>query len=229
MLIIFCFVLLSNSQEYNYSNQGNDWYLKYPICNADSQSPINLSTEYATSCDTRGLSIYWNTSMLAKVTSNMQRETTGNFGSAILKVDKNYYKYEAKSMEIHVPSEHRINGINYDAEIQFVFSASGKVDGVFQKFIFAVLFSADSNSENKFISQWNQLNLNQEKELDLQYWYDLQQKVFNKYNYYDGSLNRPDCSETVKWVVSRDILPMSKTQKDLLLGFFGGIGNNRAV
>ena len=85
-------------------------------------------------------------------------KTVGNFGTMIIRNEDKYDTLEGSYFEIHSPSNHRINNVLYDAEINFVFKKVADGDEISDKIAyFTVLLSFDSNEENSFVFNWNKL------------------------------------------------------------------------
>ena len=146
MVIIFKF----STANYNYKNQGNDWYLNYPKCNSSQQSPINFTHNFEVDCKNKGLSIEWENSITSQINKDsLTMQTEGKFGTMTLRNGDKIISLEGKYMEIHVPSNHRINNLLYDAEINFVFKLLKDEKNKEEiTAYFSVLFNAESNDEN---------------------------------------------------------------------------------
>jgi carbonic anhydrase len=126
-------------------------------------------------------------------------------------------EYKLVQMHFHKPSEHQINGQNFDMEGHLVHkNSAGKL---------AVLgFIIKVGNENKELAEmWSKLppketeaDITLDKSVDLANLLPKEKKSFR----YSGSLTTPTCSEGVKWVVMEQAIEMSKGQIDAFGSIF---------
>jgi len=145
------------------------------------------------------------------------------------------YGYDLKRIEIHSPSEHKIEGDSYDLEVQFGFDLKPEFTGVTRnKANIAILYTTSTSGEHSsFIEVFESLgNFNQNL-------FDLVNSTLPNplvYFAYEGSLTIPTCDEIVYWYVIEKALPISKEQLDVFTSlwagnqsFAEGKGNNREI
>ncbi len=140
---------------------------------------------------------------LALVPSGMQR------------VDIDGVRYDLNEIIFHTPSEHKIVGIGYDVEAQFIHSSA---DG--NKAIISVLF-AEYDQANKALGKLlndvpekgdsRSVSLNPEEFLP-------KKKTFFTYT---GSETSPPCAQGVKWFVFEASESLSQKQLDILSDHIG--------
>ena len=118
-------------------------------------------------------------------------------------------EYKLVQFHFHTPSEHQLNGQNYDLEIHFVHKdESGKL---------AVLgVMIQEGRENKVLAKvWDKLPKKESKK-EASEKYMIYLKALLPQNqtsfHYDGSLTTPPCTEDVKWIVFEQPIEMSKKQ-----------------
>ena len=133
-------------------------------------------------------------------------------------------EYQLAQFHFHTPSEHQLNGHNYDIEIHLVHKdESGKL---------AVLgVMIQEGRENEVLATvWDILpNEESKKEVSEKYLIDLQALLPQNQTsfHYDGSLTTPPCTEEVKWIVFEQPIEMSKEQIKAFQQIF--INNHRPI
>ncbi|REK75540.1 carbonic anhydrase [Paenibacillus paeoniae] len=143
-------------------------------------------------------------------------------GSNSIIVDNDEYKLV--QMHFHKPSEHQINGQNFEMEGHLVHkNSAGKL---------AVLgFLINVGNENEVLAEmWSKLppeeteaDIHLEKSVDLFNLLPQEKKIFR----YSGSLTTPSCSEEVQWLVLEQPIELSKQQIEAFASIFPH--NNRPV
>ncbi len=132
--------------------------------------------------------------------------------------------YELKQFHFHSPSEHQRNGKNLPAEMHFVHADENGHLAVIAVFV------TEGRAHPSIAQLWNQLpgEEGQSNELDSPISAaDLLPESMN-YEYYQGSLTTPPCSEGVRWLLMKDSITMSASQITALKRAIG-FDNNRPV
>lgn len=119
-------------------------------------------------------------------------------------------RYNLVSMSFHLPSEHTVDGIPYDMELQLVHQ---NADGNYANI---AIFMEESSRSNKILNRlWPLFP----KESNV----SVQSKEFNPldlipndktYDFYTGSLTHPPCFENVDWYVYKEPIKISANQID---------------
>ena len=133
-------------------------------------------------------------------------------------------EYKLVQFHLHTPSEHQINGKNFDLEFHFVNENTNNQLAVLGLMV-------KEGASNPFLEKaWNVIPTEETTEavkltepIDLM---SLLPKDTDSFQY-NGSLTTPPCSEGVKWVVLEEPIEMSKEQIDKFRNIFSK--NNRPV
>ena len=211
--------------------------------NGQRQSPINIVTAEAAgfTCVEKGITIVFkeeNTS--AKVADyDSAFKTSGDMATLYLRNgDEPEKKYNLLQFHVHAPSEHQINGENFDAEVHFVFLLDSAESGTTDTLaVVGVMLKSIEGESSKFLEEWNyssnaggSVNMNL-----LSIAEDLENKL-DTYYHYMGSLTTPACNEIVNWFVMEKPVFMSPEQKKKLdsyykddINFADENGNNRDI
>ncbi|XP_047307779.1 alpha carbonic anhydrase 1, chloroplastic-like [Impatiens glandulifera] len=130
----------------------------------------------------------------------------------------NEKEYTLAQMHWHTPSEHRINGVQYDAESHMVHVAA---DG--SKAVIGILYKigkADpllSTIQDKFVELANgHKEIIEEEVIDVEK--IVPKNVKGKYYRYMGSLTTPPCVENITWTLLAKERSISKKQIQILKG-----------
>jgi len=149
-------------------------------------------------------------------------------GGIKVRINGTLYSYKVKNIHFHLNSEHTINNKYYQMEMHIVHENENK-DEKNQHLVLGYLF--ENGSENSFL---NEIGLGSGQEAK-------NVKISNIVKnetvyYYKGGLTTPPCSETVNWVVIKDIKKMSEAQFNKFKLFVGTVnenyletGNNRTI
>lgn len=133
------------------------------------------------------------------------------------------YGYDASRIVWHAPSEHSIEGVKYDAEMQIEMDMKSEFEVERNKAILTLLFT---NTEQAAPSGFIKL-FTEEGEQVVNYNASLSFILPNPLVYfaYEGSLTQPPCSQTVNWYVIENAIPISTSQ----LAFFNDLwkGNEK--
>ena len=122
--------------------------------------------------------------------------------------------YFLKSMSFHSPSEHTINGMQYDAELEILHQTQ---DGS-QTAILSVLFSSQMNigsclitdlGLSSFSSMRSSTQAAQSKTIALTPLGYYIGRIMDSFYYYKGSLTTPPCTENIDWFIFSEIQLMS--------------------
>lgn len=194
----------ANPWSHNGANNPNFWGLCYGDCDANAQSPINITGATADN-SLNPLAMTYEPSPIMLINNGHAIEFEYEAGSSI---DVNGTTYELKQFHFHGQSEHTINGKRYPLEVHLVHQSEAG-DYV----VVGVLFEA--GSESSFLANFSD-NLPAIKgeeyitsdTLDA---IDLIPANAGYYNY-QGSLTTPPCSETVNWFVLKTPLQASAAQ-----------------
>jgi len=233
----FLFIALINlakSQVLDFASETN-WPAQ---CQGQRQTPVDFPAPsqsngtYQPLNNTKILFNNYNTvsgiSMFQSIPNGKFAFNQSNMGDLFFQKNGYFYKYNLAEIHFHAPSEHTINGTQYDLEMHLVhfkdktFFSSANLntnvdpDSQQQILVVGILFSKsdfknnlNSNPNNTFISAlklWNtsaivdNFNLNDFSRSD------------KYYLHYEGSLTTPGCNETVNWVVMTQIESISTLQ-----------------
>jgi len=162
---------------------------------------------------------------------------SNNMGYINLRKDNIDYQYDLVELNFHVKSEHKINNIIGDLEIQLVHKKN-------KEKLFASGITVDPDSQNNYLiistifktatyinTNLNTLVLGSESiDLNLNPFVPVGKPFF----FYEGSFTTPECEETVNWIVMQEINFISKDQENFFNGwiaetFLAKKYNNRAV
>lgn len=193
-------------------------YLKCQF--GEHQSPINIHPDEIPLVDS-SLDFKYKASKIDLIDNEHTIEFDYDHGSVMIFEGLGY---ELKQFHFHSPSEHDLEGKEYDMEIHLVHkNKSGRL---------AVLaLWVKEGKENQIIKPvWRHLpndknkhHLYKKEKFAI---YDLLPQDKQAY-YYSGSLTTPPCSEKVNWLVLKEPIEMSKHQIDIFHEHYNW--NNRAL
>ena len=159
-------------------------------------------------------------------------------GTAVFKDDSKVTVWSTLQFHFHSPSEHKINGKLYDAEMHMVFQG---VTVPTELLVLGLIFEVnDTYGNNEFIDSLNLNSLNLAGSNNTNLIISLNNLYANlcaqdKYNYL-GSLTTPPCSETVNWFVFKNTMKITSAQLEEFSRlwkeneeFASGNGNNRVI
>lgn len=178
------------------------------------QSPINIITKYVEIEGKHKVVMGYKTS--SEKVANLGHTVQVNYDEG------NFITFESRTFDFkqfhfHTPSEHLIDGVTYPLEIHMVHTLQGQEkDETTVYCVVGILFK--EGKTNPFLEEFinaiplkvNEVNevkggtvnindlLNQEETLD--------------YYYYQGSLTTPPFTETVTWLVMKNVLEASQEQ-----------------
>ena len=232
------FLSYLQQNDYNYKNGGNDWS---GICqNNYTQSPINIYENKVIEYNNFFFyvsDIEKNQASLSKLDEN-QFNVNGYFTkSFFINQFHNPFYYNMTSINVHSPSEHKINDKGFDLEVQFSGSYLNGKDNIYDNHFISFFFNAtNENFTHGFIEQLIEIDMNKTNvSLDVSsvFYEDLTNyKTF----IYEGSLTMPPCTEKVLWFVIAtpqkigvNQLTYFKNKWENNPEFANGRGNNRDV
>jgi carbonic anhydrase len=225
------------NENWNYINKGSDWECK--CMEGMQQSPIDLpNIDRAIPSPLSPMFSYDIVSSTSEVTTIDGMLQAGE--QIKIRYDKGAIRiyhpqfgkivamdgavYVAEEISFHTPSEHKINGVSYDMEMQIIHYGRSKGD-INKQYILSFLFKKKPGVYNKFIDKLDFFNLPsiQEPELLLNndiyipnIFYtteDLDIPIMQSFSFftYEGSLTMPPCSERTTHLVASDPIPVSNT------------------
>ena len=231
MAMVYTLILLANfAWCFNYNNSGTDWN---GLCKTGkSQSPISLSTLNSKLSDstTTSVSVDFHTFQGHFITDKgLSVKIGNNYGTVRI----NSVLYTMVEIHYHSPSEHFIDGKQFDLEVHLVGSLA---PGKFQ--VIAILFEV-RNHTNEFIQNTIE-KFNQVENATFEMSWMICNGELENYFHYTGSLTAPihknDCTENVTWTVIKDPMGITLDQLNFFNNrwknnqtFAGGNGNNRIL
>ncbi|CAA2970503.1 alpha carbonic anhydrase 1, chloroplastic [Olea europaea subsp. europaea] len=207
---------------------------KFTMCaNGKSQSPINIvKAKVVVDKKLKPLIREYNSVNVTLVNNkfNVAVVYPSNCGKLIVD-DK---KYSLKQMHWHSPSEHRIDGQQFAAELHLVHVADdGSVSVVGILFQLGRPDPVIEKIQNKLSELANEVRTNKEETpvtVGPFHPTEVRKNVHNYYKYV-GSFTTPPCTENVTWVILAKVRSMSKEQVEALKAPLdtGCKNNNRPV
>lgn len=187
----------------------------YAACGGEQQSPVDISGYEAS--DRGPLSFSYGGEAVAARNDGKAVHIDYAEGSTLRTGDRSY---GLASLHMHAPSEHRVEGVEFAAELHLVhadaagdFAVVGLLfePGEANPIVQAILDAAPATGET----------------VDGRIALDAAVVVpeGTAYYAYDGSKTTPPCDEGVAWHVMRDPLTISQEQVDALLAIGGGPTN----
>lgn len=165
-------------------------------CKGDRQSPINL-TNAPTPAQGTLLKTTYRTAQAIPETSDDGTHIL--FEDGTLTIEETTYRLDR--MEVRAPSEHTIGGDRFAAEIQLVHRAGD------QEIAILSIPVTEGTGPNDDLDKWLEHS-------GSSFSYNVGRLLPSRRSYYryDGSLTRPPCSETVRWLVMDTPLEASNEQ-----------------
>lgn len=119
-------------------------------------------------------------------------------------------RYDLKSLEFHLPSEHKVKGIPYEMELQLLHkSAKGDLA------IISIFLEEGERSHKELNTIWHDLPAMKGNKGPIERFNVKSLLPTDKgYYTYDGSLTSPPCTEGVKWFVLQKSIKVSSKQID---------------
>lgn len=188
---------------WRWSDIQEDW----KICGTGKkQSPIDISGAKM-DAKLKALKFNYQHGTTKLFLANQTLQGSVEFGSWL---DIDGDRYDLKHVTFHTPSEHRVNGLPYEMEIQFHHQElSGKRAAV------AVLIAAgSSNSSLSRMEEKLPRYEGEESVLDRFQWTDIILSKKRTYWQYTGSLTTPPCTEGINWIVLTETTPATTKEID---------------
>lgn len=180
------------------------------------QSPINILTSTLQDASTHEIEVtaIHDDKVTAVVNKGHTIELEFEPGTEVL-FDGKYY--DLKQAHFHTPSEHQIDGMTFPMELHFVCSHKEMNQEKPEYLVIATFFKM--GKENKFIDGFiDKIPAHEYDTVSIAdtpvYIEDLIGDINpdRKYYYYKGSLTTPPYTETVNWLILRDIAEASPEQ-----------------
>ena len=178
-------------------------------CKLKHQSPINIDTDFVKKCSIQcTLSISYTKSSY-KIT---------NWKGKMLKinVDKgnnifwNDQKYQLRSIDIHWPSMHTINGNKYQMELNFL-----HISELGRKVYFSVFLNVNDiqSEEASILDEFSKIAPGKGTKIDTSKNYNLLSLIPDSKTFfvYTGSVPFPPCHEEVDWIIFENPINISSS------------------
>lgn len=182
---------------------------EFRLCRSGKrQSPINIRK--AKKANSPNLVIDYNTNLVRPGIATKRFVAEFDRGSYVLLDDD---RYELYRMHVHVPSEHKIDGISGDAELQlFHRNDQGKILA-----LALVAFEGRTNQSFQKILKALPTKKGLGKSLDGFETAKLLPAKPELFYSYQGSSTQPPCQENIHWLVLKNGLQISSRQVDVLV------------
>ena len=214
----------STHHEWDYSGEsGPDAWAELESgsdCGGLHQSPINIidiQTKPGTIVE-RISEIQYEEKTTIKSITNNGHTIQYNFNGDLNVIGYKEKEYKMKQFHFHSPSEHTLNGVRYPLEIHMVHHSEESNSYI----VFAVMVQqGQPDSTFTFLKRHLPVNEGETKEVNESYDFGstisetFEVDSINVYAY-QGSLTTPPCTESVLWVVMKDVGSASAIQIELL-------------
>lgn len=231
-------------EEWNYDNP-SCWAQKHPICAQGAlQSPIHIERSTVT---TQGKDNFLNKCSWRPVTGlhvvNFGKGLaipTNQIGYITLTGEDGFPDFfEVVQLQLHMPSEHMIDGKSFAAELQVVHRHQASVtQGVNSAdsfpFVTASFMFQMGDKDSALLKQFFlpgvlEPNTFRENEIAVDLMRSLGPALDGDFYSYMGSSTTPDCFQQNKWFVFDHVFNMSMEQWATFKAMFPSPGNNRPV
>ncbi len=208
------FVVYTKQRDWSYAEStGPEHWGELAASNAacakgSEQSPINIiSSQVKEEKRSSGKQIYYEPTTFTLLNNGHTIQANATTENNRIVVEGKEYKLA--QFHFHTPSEHQLNGQNYDLEIHFVHKdKSGKLA------VLGVMIQ-EGKKNQALATFWDSLP-NEENEKDGAKKAQIHLPSLLPQNqlsfHYEGSLTTPPCTEEVKWIVFEQPIEMSKDQ-----------------
>jgi len=230
---------------WDYSNP-SCWADVFPTCaTGHAQSPINIITSDIAKT---GTDIFLNVASYRPV-SELHIVNSGHglvisndqFGYIEMGGENGFPEFfQASSIQLHMPSEHMIDGRQFAAELQIIHKRQKYVSQLADSLeafplVTASFFFDIGDSESNLLKQFflGETAIEQGSYLTTPYAMDLLRSLGpalgGDFYRYDGSFTKPDCHEQNNWFIFDHIFSMSMSQWNTFKAMLPNPGNNRPV
>mmetsp|Transcript_34776 Transcript_34776/g.63298 ORF Transcript_34776/g.63298 Transcript_34776/m.63298 type:complete len:934 (+) Transcript_34776:72-2873(+) len=232
-------------KHWDYSNP-SCWAESFPTCaTGHAQSPINIITSDISKTGTDNFlaaASYRPVSDLHIVnTGYFVGISNDQFGYIQMGGENGYPEFfTASSIQIHMPSEHMVDGRQFAAELQIIHKRQKYVSQLpdsLEAFplVTASFFFDIGDSESNLLKQFflGEGAIESGSFLTTPYAVDLLRSLGpaldGDFYRYDGSFTKPDCHEQNKWFIFDHVFSMSQEQWNTFKAMFPNPGNNRPI
>ena len=211
MLFISC-----NRNEQHDQNEEEELYTMPGLEHGLIQSPINILTAGLQEADRHDIEVTSIRDDKATAVVNKGHTIELEFDpGTVVAFDNKHYDF--KQAHFHTPSEHQIDGMTFPMEMHFVCELKDQNKQHPEYLVVAIFFKM--GAENDFMSTFiDQIPIHENDTVSLE-----DKPVFiddlvgpinpdRKYYYYKGSLTTPPFTETVNWLILREIVEASPAQ-----------------
>ncbi|MGG2091568.1 carbonic anhydrase family protein [Bacillus sp. S13(2024)] len=219
-LIVFSIIISACSNDVLKTTKEKNESKSNMIESGKYQSPINIVSNNVKSMNDIGtLDLNYNNSFVSVKDNGHTIEVKNQDGIANI----NGRQFSLTQFHFHAPSEHTIDGKQYEMELHFVNkSSSGRLA------VLGVFFTIGSKNE-AFQTILDQIQKNKKIELPPTTTINIQQLLPQERNYYHylGSLTTAPYTENVEWYVLKQPVEISKNQLQTFQKYY--LDNSREV
>ena len=175
-------------------------------CEGKMQSPVDIETDHVVTEELPKIEFEYHHTALTILNNGHTIEVEYDEGSEIVVGGD---VFELLQFHFHAPSEHTLNGANFEIEMHLVHSNE---DG---ELAYIVVFIKEGKFPNKdFRDLWDFLPSQAGHEVESDFRINVEEMLPGDRSYYtyEGSLTTPPCSEGVKWMLLKEPIELSRWQ-----------------